>query len=362
MTMTKHPKVRRPNARAGFTLVEMLVVIAIIGVLAALLIPAVNSAMILAKNAAMATDIANVANAVEKYKSEKGDYPPSLGESTGAATYGGAFNNGYSAADEALWNNSVLRRHIVTAYPKIDTNELLLFRRLASHLSQSEALVFFLSLTRDDPRYPFFGASYPGRATILTDLANANFVPLTRDDTNLSPYKSYGFEFDKNRLYDSQGVNDLDDVPSCVGKNCKAAVYIYMDAKTYGMHFRDLENNSFPPSAACGENRADNNSATDLTRPYFSNDLDVALNRFKYQNAQSFQIVASGLDGRFTTTIGTFANPQAAEKRLPSKRTMNPQNHADAAQDRLITQDEWVDDRDNVANFTNGKRFDDLAP
>lgn len=366
MTMTNHPKLRRHDARVGFTLVEMLVVIAIIGVLAALLIPTIYSALGRAKEAAIAMEEANIGNAIEKYKSERGDYPPSLGESTANATYGGAFdtNTGTFPNDEVLWGNSVLRRHILTAFPKIDPNELRLFRRLASHMSQSEALVFFLSLTRDDAKFPFFGASYPGRATILADLASApNWVPRTRDDANLSPYKSYGYEFDKSRLIDSPGASDPDDVPSYNAKYCKAAVYIYMDARTYGMHLRDLEISNFSPNgtaAASGENRADDSTASDLIRPYFTNDRDTSTGRFKFQNAQTYQLIAAGLDGRFTNTLGTYANSQAAEKRLPSKRTMTATDQTQG--DRLITLEEWLDDRDNIANFSNGKKLDDLAP
>lgn len=373
MTMTNHPKLRRHDARVGFTLVEMLVVIAIIGVLAALLIPTIYSALGGAKTAALGVEVASISNAIEKYKSERGEYPPSLGE--------GNYEN------DTVWNTSVARLHIVNCYRNIDPGELLLFRRLANHLSQSEALVFFLTLTRDDARYPFFGASYPAvrRANIVNDLSDPNFVPFTRDATqtplsqaspvypappnanayaNPSPYKNYGFNFDAARLLDMTGDNDLDDVPSYVGKFCKAAVYIYCDARTYNMHYRDLYNPSLaapyiPPYTALTASGEGTGAVTaDQTRPYFA-DQQVANGPFNFQNAQTFQVIAAGLDGRFTNSL---TGPYAL-KRLPSKRAITfsngGANHTDAG---IIPLDYWLDDRDNVANFSGGKKLDDLSP
>src|SRR5947208_13234278 len=91
----------------GFTLTEMLVVIGIIAVLAALLLPAVNRAIIAARNTAIAIEVNQLATAIEAYKQEKGDYPPN---------FRGTITNPNDASN--------FIRHVRKCYPKIDASEL----------------------------------------------------------------------------------------------------------------------------------------------------------------------------------------------------------------------------------------------
>ena len=67
---------RRHRIFAGFTLVEMLVVITIIGILAALVIPAAYSVMVAAKRARIAMEIKQLEMACQAYKEKFGEYPP----------------------------------------------------------------------------------------------------------------------------------------------------------------------------------------------------------------------------------------------------------------------------------------------
>ena len=62
--------------RGGFTLVELLVVITIIGVLAALIVPSVFQARVSAKNAAIKAEIDMLHMAIMNYKNEYGSFPP----------------------------------------------------------------------------------------------------------------------------------------------------------------------------------------------------------------------------------------------------------------------------------------------
>lgn len=100
----------RNHKQAGFTLVELLIVVIILGILAAVVIPQFNSAANESKEAAMASNLATVRQAIEMYKVQHDDaFPPATtgaefveqliestdidGDTTGT-TYGPYIRNG----------------------------------------------------------------------------------------------------------------------------------------------------------------------------------------------------------------------------------------------------------------------------
>ncbi len=67
------------NERSGFTLVELLIVVVILGILAAVVIPQFSSASTEAREAAVMTDLAAIRNAIELYRVQHKDaYPGPL--------------------------------------------------------------------------------------------------------------------------------------------------------------------------------------------------------------------------------------------------------------------------------------------
>ena len=70
--------IEKRSVRIGFTLVEVLVVIAIIGMLVALLLPAVMAAKTSAKKTVVKSDMTEIVNALENFKTSigNGQYPP----------------------------------------------------------------------------------------------------------------------------------------------------------------------------------------------------------------------------------------------------------------------------------------------
>jgi prepilin-type N-terminal cleavage/methylation domain-containing protein len=72
----------RPLPRSGFTLVEMLVVVVIIGILAGLITSAVNAARLSAKRAVVVVEINGLQTALAAYKEKFGDYPPDFTDTT----------------------------------------------------------------------------------------------------------------------------------------------------------------------------------------------------------------------------------------------------------------------------------------
>ena len=64
------------NQRSGFTLVELMVVLAIIAALAALITPALLNSRTAARNAAIKTEIDSLHMALMNYRNEYGSFPP----------------------------------------------------------------------------------------------------------------------------------------------------------------------------------------------------------------------------------------------------------------------------------------------
>jgi len=76
---------------SAFTLIELLIVIAIIGILMSLLFPAVNGVMDTARKAQAANDVTQIATAITAYQTEYGQWPTNA--SASAQDVGGNFLN-----------------------------------------------------------------------------------------------------------------------------------------------------------------------------------------------------------------------------------------------------------------------------
>ena len=90
----------RRQIQAGFTLVELLIVVIILAVLAAIIVPQFSSATLDAKEAALDANLARMRSAVELFQAQhNGNYPGRVA-TTGATCPGGG-SPGTGAADSA---------------------------------------------------------------------------------------------------------------------------------------------------------------------------------------------------------------------------------------------------------------------
>jgi len=70
--------VNAPNPERGFTLIELIIVVAIIGILAAIAVPSMREAPIRAKEAVIKADLYQMRSCIDQHLADKGVYPESL--------------------------------------------------------------------------------------------------------------------------------------------------------------------------------------------------------------------------------------------------------------------------------------------
>jgi len=75
------------HRRKGFTLIELIIVVAILGALAAIAIPRITTSTTTAKTNACKTNIDIMNTQIEMYYADTGDYPDDLDDVTGDPNY-----------------------------------------------------------------------------------------------------------------------------------------------------------------------------------------------------------------------------------------------------------------------------------
>lgn len=186
----------QPSAftQPAFTLVEMLVVITIIAVLAALLLPAISNARKSARQTAIKAELSTLETAIETYKNDVsgGSYPPD-------AMVGILGNSGNEGTIKSQLFSD-FKRHFKKAFPRhredeellrgligVGTGASLANPNLEGGMTPSEALVFWLQRFSSDPKYPISGEGGPSfDVNDIEELGSRNWI-LDNPEQSLRP-------------------------------------------------------------------------------------------------------------------------------------------------------------------------------
>ena len=306
----------RPNVHSGFTLVEILTVIVIIGILMGIAIPAIVIAINRGRTSKVRLEIGALEQAIEQYQQEYGDYPP----------------------DFSSW--PVVERHYRKIFPRIGQGELNRLRMLldvdpgndrdttvpspwpahdAAAMDRGEVLAWVLGGYSDNPLTPFTGPGGP-----LEEIDTADTMTVTFQINSDRPNKLHDFE--QSRL-DILGVNpsatldvnnryissDNDLFPSYAAIDSDSGPFVYFDSRTYA--YFSPGNNDFNGYASL---------TFGVIRPYYSEEavnnvsgadypsVAAALAAWRFVKPDTFQIIAPGLDekfGEFATVTPSSAVP-----------------------------------------------------
>jgi prepilin-type N-terminal cleavage/methylation domain-containing protein len=406
------------RTRHGFTLVEILVVIVIIGILAGIAIPAIGLALKTAKVKLVRVTAGNLDQAIESYKSKYNAYPP----------------------DFSSWN--LTRKHYQQIFPEIEDSELNLLLALCDSIPDSgqttlgvyvpavmdraEALVWALGGFSSDPQYPFTGTggplalipgatdpTLPASYQYNSDRANGLFEFSSGDLSLVSPAAatiSISNRFESNDEEDlPSGMPDYwadNDLFPVFRPAKDSSPYVYFEARTYDVATTNcmrayattateftglLQLNGFMTSdgdtiSVVRPIKSDtiNANVTPPTSGGYPSSADMptgtsrlAMNQYEFMNKNSFQILAPGIDGHFgiigdnnlgdpTDAIPSYWMYPSGQVFLPLEGVTSPTALINADVKRYdstvlaagATRDNY--ERDNIGNFTNGTFEGDL--
>jgi len=297
-----------PCRRRSFTLVEMLVVIAIIGILAAILVPTLYRVVIKARQNVIAQELNQLHLAIESYKQKFGDYPPD-------------FTSVRVVADLTTSNQLVVR-HLRKGFPRHQENLLEVFtdgntsNPALQKPNPAEALVFWLAQMKEDPRQPL---SAPPD----------NFVSL--------------FPFDEKRLVYTRTIGDPNkpnsqhDLYVYVPPQGKDMPYVYFDSRIY------TDDSNIPgvtPATKVASLSVYNDASSGQTLYPYATRVNATA-PLTMANRTTYQLISAGLDGEYGDVSSVTAGVASTYKVFPFGT-----NFA-------------IGDMDNIANFSDGKIFED---
>lgn len=305
------------QARRAFTLVEVLIVVAIIGILMGLALVGINAARKSIQGSAISMEIQSLSTAVEAYKTKFQAYPPDGSSMTAFEShFRSRFPNIASTEFTILY--SVANSNVPTTGPDpvtaVDPSD-------TGVMDPAEALVFCLGGFSKSETNPFTGPGGP------IDYIEGSMPAVYQYNVDRND-PLFDFSQDRLTLDTSMGTTVSNDevtlgVINAQGKKLgpdllpvyipkyRTVPFVYFASGTYRVDSSAGSSFNFYASPSFGVARpykSDNvNTKSPLTG---SSTLPQRDRYYSYANDKSFQIISAGLDDNFGgSMVGAFAVP-----------------------------------------------------
>lgn len=326
--------------RHGFTLIELLVVTIIIGILAALITPAIMAAVRRSKEFTIQSEMKQIEAALEKFKNEYGVYPVDFGNPYVLNDFIRqiAPNQAYGAiVDETDFGNTDFWFGAT-----IFNQDGSVFGQPQS-IDRAEALVLWLGGVSNNPEFPL---------GVVWDTADSRFEV----DLNYQPKRF--FEFDETRLKDLDNDGWLEYYPPSGPQN----PYVYFDARTLratNVPTAEVEivinqavyPSVYSPELFSGQAKTEPGIASSgkPIAAYLNANATAFINATN--DRQSYQLIAAGLDGEYGADLTGFYDYTSGNTSI---RLVTGTD--DSSPDLNLAN--FRSHRDNITNLKDGDRLD----
>ena len=298
---------RRSGGR-GFTLVELLIVIAIISVLVSLLSSAVGKAVITAHRVRNQNEISQLATAVENFKQKFGIYPPSrilLGE-----TLADYFQNGNLNQPKSQFHLDSYTT-LTTMFPRLNFKSSFFIDWDGSRtytqpviLEGDQCLVFFLGGV---PQFDQNQNNRPFCSGFSTNPADPTYHVTHPGSDTIPPF----FDFDSGRLAQRKPSRYLSYLDTWANSVPAGTPYSPANGMPYAYFSSYKTRNGYNRFYGPPNNLSSSDCATLSVWPYAEGPTSpgaaASPSNWRYLNPNTFQIISAGRN--FAFGQGTNPNP-----------------------------------------------------